>query len=340
MRGLPLFIALSFLSGACDGSRPAALPAGSAKAPSTAATPSAPPTVAAPARDAAVAETPEEEDAPPPAPIGDHPLHKVTASASTEATQAAVKALGLSGAHVRAEAPLTPAGGTVGVVWLEGTDDPVPSRLVIVEPSGARIAHPLQWAAGEPSEVGFAELSGDGRTDVILRDKARAVARAYLTPSPRTKPRLVGEDLAALLAMRGAPSLSAAIDRALTVPVRGVSKPDVCRLVGSAPPDAGVANATVPEFEFHEYTLDERDPQTIALDPHPRRGGQQLLTAAWGVRLRDACTLVSEPDFYCDTGRPFCTIGPWINGLYLWFSWTRNGELKLRALGEALGGGK
>ena len=116
----------------------------------------------------------------------------VDAVADTSATTAVLHAHAREVAAVFGEAPLTAAGGTIGVGLTDlspgapviAVRDAGASRVFVVDAVAARkLGGDTRW------EAGFADVDGDGRTDVVLRMQgARAGAHGLDAGVARPSP--------------------------------------------------------------------------------------------------------------------------------------------------------
>jgi hypothetical protein len=135
------------------------------------------------------------EDAPLPqaTPAASAPRVTLEPAADPQATTELLRARAREIIRVVGEAPLTGAGGTIGV----GLTDLAPDAPVIAVREGAasrtfvvdQVAARKPWS-DERWDAAFADVDGDGRTDVVLRmqgtrgGSAAAWTQVFLAPSP------------------------------------------------------------------------------------------------------------------------------------------------------------
>ena len=181
-------------------------------------------------------------------------------------------------------------------------------------------------------EARFADVDGDGRTDVVLRATGTstdgtplALAQTFLAPPPSVQVTDALVDHGSELAMAGATSVDAAVRAALSVATRGVTVSDACKLLASANTLVGfrrVATADVRVLTFEEPTMPTYRARVVAesrLRPED---------------VRDVGKHCKELE--CAPSRPYCVYvdGPYSE--YYWFAWDTNA---MRLAGVALYGG-
>jgi hypothetical protein len=266
------------------------------------------------------------EDAPLPA-QGTGTRRVVEAIPAGDATARLLWARARTPGRVLGEAPLTADGGTIGVGLADLAPD---SPLVVVDERGApRIfALPvgsLRASASDASwEAAFADVDGDGRTDVVVRLSGRRAdgvavswAQAFLAPPPSVQATSLEADLASALATIDAADAGAAARAAVELPHRAVSREDACRLLASASTPAGFRRAASPGASlllFHEPGLPTWRPRIV---PAAR------VAADEASALGGHCA-----ELACSASRPYCAWTGGANSLHAWFGW-RNDRLEL-----------
>jgi hypothetical protein len=228
--------------------------------------------------------------------------------------------------EVLGEAPLTTSGGSIGVAKVELQEPPntfpaVATHLALaIEEAGVSRVLRLEGAASDEIQVRFADLDGDGVTDLMLgnKEKERKLAfRAYLTP--RTADALVFApvDEGSLLALVDAPSIDEAVKRAMAVPAKGTTAAEACKLAraakGSFPKGATVFTYDVPGA-FWVTGSATVEPPPIS----PDHTGE----------LGEGC-----PALACAPSRPVCSYSSGPATTYYWFAWEGT---KMRLAGVAL----
>ena len=190
---------------------------------------------------------------------------EIAPSADSKATESLLRERAREVTRVLGEAPLTAAGGTIGVGTTDLSGD-VPV-VVVREGLAARVftldAGTVRAEASEAQwDAAFADVDGDGRTDVIVRMTGKradgspvAWAQAFLAPPPSVQAIRLEADVATSLATMDAVDARSAAHAAATLPSGGVSHDDACR-------DAGREDAALRRAE-HAH-----------LAPEGRAGGQ------------------------------------------------------------------
>ena len=160
--------------------------------------------------------------------------HEVQASTGTAATQEVLRARAREVTQVLGEAPLTSSGGTIGVgltdlshdIPVIGVREGAATRVLPVDAGTVRAdAKEGRW------EAGFADVDGDGRTDVLLRMSGKRAdgspllwTQVFLAPAASVQALTLEPDLATSLAVMDAPDVQAAV-RAATSLTRGPRRP-------------------------------------------------------------------------------------------------------------------
>ena len=276
----------------------------------------------------------EIEDAPPHLPASTAP-RAVPASATTEATEAVLREHVRTVKQVLGEAPLG-GHGTIGVAV---TDYESNGPTMVVKDGDYARVFPLSSmsfvganSADLRFEARFADVDGDGRTDVVLRATGTstdgtplALAQTFLAPPPSVQVTDALVDHGSELAMAGATSIDGAVRAALSVATRGVTVSDACKLLASANTLVGfrrVATADVRVLTFEEPTMPTYRARVVA---------ESRLRAE---DVRDVGKHCKELE--CAPSRPYCVYvdGPYSE--YYWFAWDTNA---MRLAGVALYGG-
>lgn len=146
-----------------------------------------------------------------------------------------------------AEAPLGIGGGTIGVgvsAPIRDRGTPFVSAMTVIAEDGHEAVHFLDPTLAPSVEVRFAEIDGDGRTDLVLWQGAAPIV--LLAPPPRADVRHFVRDPASEWAAAAAASADAAVASAISVPTRGVRVADACALLRRARSPAGLAQVSEP----------------------------------------------------------------------------------------------
>jgi hypothetical protein len=258
----------------------------------------------------------------PPPPARTATPRRVAARAEGAGLGAALRPLVAGVKGVLAEAPFSAAGGAVGVAEVIAEDSGDSDRHLTVAVSEGPLtrAYDVSFAFASPApiEVGFADIDGDGYTDVVTRTpgKKERTPMVFLVP-PASRPiDLLRPDLASIWPLREARSLDDAIGRALAIPARGLTSAEACPLL-LAPLPAGV--------RLFDYT-----------EPNPYDTGRTMreLTPARHRELQGSEPLCASP-LLCSPTRPVCRDHGENNPAlsYYWFRWSR-GAPRLAAVAD------
>jgi hypothetical protein len=176
------------------------------------------------------------------APSGDP--REVEPSATTTATEGLLRARAGQVGRVLGEAPLTRDGGTIGIGWTDlSRDAPV---VAVREGAAARIFHvdagPARAEVADLTwDAAFADVDGDGRTDVIVRMSGKrpdgaplAWTQAFLAPAASVQVTSLEADLATSLVTMDASDVRAAAHAAASLPRGPVAHDDACRVLSAA----------------------------------------------------------------------------------------------------------
>ncbi len=252
---------------------------------------------------------------------------EIEASTTEDATAEVLRARVREVKQLLGEAPLTATGGTIGVALTDAAPDA--PCIVVREGPSARLFL-LDVAAVYPSagdvtwSVGFADVDGDGRTDVALRmNTTRRPTRSplswtqvFLAPAPSMQASSVEQDLASALVAMGAPDAKAAARAAASLPPRGVPHDDACRLLSTASTPTGfrrVASADARLLLFQDPGRPTYRPKVV-------------------LREKAATDDVRELGAHCSelscVARAYCSWSSGTDSEHVWFGWTR-GKLEL-----------
>ncbi len=250
---------------------------------------------------------------------GASPPHQVATTGATE-TESLLRARARRVDGVLGQAPLTAGGGTIGV----GLTDLAPGIPVVaviegeaahlfpIEVSVVRAEGPeARWTAA------FADVDGDGRTDVILRytgvdasGDATSWTQAFVAPPPSVQASSLSPDLATALVLMDAKDMDGAAHAATSIAPKGVTREDACRLLADASTPAGFRRQAAPDarlLQFDEPGLPTWRPKVVSA----------VKASADDLRgLGAHCT-----ELACNPTRPYCA---WIAGAdseHLWFGW-------------------
>jgi hypothetical protein len=223
-------------------------------------------------------------------------------------------------AQVRGEAPFAEAGGSVGLASVRLHEADARGEVLAVSEGPLTRIFSLDGAflEGFAIEVGFADIDGDGFTDVVVRTpgKQGRTPQVYLVPPASRSIESIQPDVASAWAIREASSIEDAIRRALQVPARGLTSAEACAAIQRGPLTAD---------QLFEYT----EPNLLDLGRTSRR-----LPALRRRDLQAPGAFCAEP-LVCSPSRPFCQDrqerDPGLT--YFWFDWPR-GQLRLVALAD------
>lgn len=251
---------------------------------------------------------------------------EVDPSADPVATQALLHARSRNVERVLGEAPLTNSGGTIGVGLTDlSPDAPVvavaegaASRVFVVDAVVAR----RTWTETH-WDAGFADVDGDGRTDVVLRmdgtsaGQAVAWTQAYLAPSPSVQATGLHPDLASALVTMDAADLRAAVHAAAALPARGVAREDACRLLSTASTPAGFRRAGTADSRVLRFDQPGMPTWLPKVVPSAKVGADDVR----GLGAHCA-------EMTCSAMRPYCAWSGGADSQHVWFGW-RDGNLAI-----------
>jgi hypothetical protein len=261
------------------------------------------------------------EDAPAtPSTPGQSPPREVDASPTADETRSVLEARAREIKQLLGEAPLSTTGGTIGAAITDAAPDA--PTITVREGAGARL-FPLDVGAIRAEvaeaawEAAFADVDGDGRTDVVLRmagsrsDGSKlAWTQVFLSPPPSVQTTAAEADLATALAVMDAPDAKAAARAAAAVAVRPVSREEACQVLASATTPAGFRKAATSGARLLQFQQPGRPTWRPKIVPLAK-------IAAGDVHdLGAHCA-----DLKCDRTRPYCSYTVPGDSLHVWFSW-------------------
>jgi hypothetical protein len=244
----------------------------------------------------------------------------VDASADTEATTLLLATRSEKVRQLLGQAPLQVEGGTIGIGLTDNSPDS--PWLAVREGLAGRIfsldlgsvRSQVQDATWEAS---FADVNGDGRTDVALRmNGARADGtplawtQVFLAPAPSVQAATVEADLASALAVMDAPDAKAAARAAVIASPHPVTHEEACQLLASATTLPGFRKAAAPGARlllFQEPGRPTWRPKIVPL-AKIAAGDVHGFAAHCG-------------EMTCDTTRPYCSYQVPGDSLHVWFAW-------------------
>jgi hypothetical protein len=217
---------------------------------------------------------------------------------------------GRNAMEIYGEGPLGESGGSVAVAFLaEGG-----LSLVVREGASLKI-HPLVYLDEPKFTLGFGDIDGDERADVIFFTPT--FVQAYLTPKPGAESTGLSPDDAAGLAMLGSTSVADALARARTVPRRGVTVAEVCKLLGGIGKVSDLRKVATINFRLLSY--EGSGPGGWAHAPQVKAIAHLVDEDAGTIGGR--CNPDQRAAMDCTGGRPVCLAGSLADGTYLWFEW-------------------
>jgi hypothetical protein len=254
------------------------------------------------------------------------PRHTVEPSGDAEATTALLHARAREIVRVVGEAPLASSGGSIGV----GLTDLAPDAPVIAVREGAAsrtfvvdaIAARKPWT-DEKWDAAFADVDGDGRTDVVLRLEGTrggtpaSWTQVFLAPPPSIQGKTLAPDLASSFAVMDAPDVRTAATLAAGLPARPVTRDEACRLIAAASTPAGfrrVASGDARVLRFDQPGLPTWLPKIV---PSAKVGADDVR----GLGAHCA-------EMTCSPTRPYCAWSGGTDSQHVWFG-VRDGDLAI-----------
>jgi hypothetical protein len=242
----------------------------------------------------------------------------VQASADTTATESLLHARAREVKQVLGEAPLTAGGGTIGV----GLTDLTPDAPVIATQEGAAArvfpvdAGSVRAEAAEARwESAFADVDGDGRTDVVIRMSGKRPdgspvgwTQVFLAPAASVQATSVEADVATALATMDAADAPAAAQAATSLQRGGVSREDACRVLSAASTPAGFRRVAAPGARVLLFD-----------QPGMPTWRPKVVTAA-KLGADDVRGLGAHcAEMVCSPTRPYCFWASGADSLHAWF---------------------
>jgi hypothetical protein len=243
----------------------------------------------------------------------------VEATSDTSGTESLLRARAREVKEVLGEAPLTAGGGTIGVGLTDMTPD---APVIAVREGAAARVFPVDAGSVRAEaidarwEAAFADVDGDGRTDVVIhmsgkRPDASPVTwtQVFLAPAASVQATSVEPDLATSFATMDAADARAAAQVATALETGGVSRDDACRLLSAASTPAGFRRVAVPGARV--LLFDQPGMPTW----HPK------VVSAAKVAPDDVRGLGSHcAELVCSPTRPYCFWTSGADSLHAWFS--------------------
>jgi len=170
-------------------------------------------------------------------------------------------------------------------------------------------------------DAAFADVDGDGRTDVVLRlEGTRSGAPAtwtqvFLAPPPSVQRVELRADLASSFALLDAPDVRSAAQLAVSLPSRAVSRDEACRTLAASATPAGLRRTAL------------QDARLLRFD--------QPGMPTWLPKIVPAAKLTADDlrvlgahcgQMVCSATRPYCVWSGGTDSQHLWFG-LRDGEL-------------
>jgi len=244
--------------------------------------------------------------------------HAVQAATDTSSTESLLRARARDVKQVLGEAALTASGGTIGVGLTDMTPD-VPV-IAVREGNAARVfpieAGTVRAEAAEAKwDAAFADVDGDGRTDVVVRMTGKrpdgspvAWTQAFLAPPASVQATSVEADLASSLATMDAADAHAAVQAATSVPPGGVSHDDACRVLTAASTPSGFRRVAA------------SDARVLLFDEPGMPTWRPKVVGAAKIGADDVRGLGAHcAELVCNPTRPYCSWTSGADSLHAWF---------------------
>jgi hypothetical protein len=245
--------------------------------------------------------------------------HEVASSPDSTVTSAILAARAGEGAQVLGEAPLAGDGSTIGAAVTDLSHD---SPVVVVREGAAVRLFPLDAGTVRAEAVdarwdaAFADIDGDGRTDVVVHLVGKRLggdpvewSQAFLAPPASVQATSLEPDLATSLATMGAPDARAAARAAASPPRGPVAHDDACRVLAAASTPAGFRKVASPDARVLLFDTPGMPTWRAKVVPTAR-------ISADDVRgLGAHCA-----ELVCSASRPYCSWASGADSLHAWFS--------------------
>jgi hypothetical protein len=270
-----------------------------------------------------------------PAAAGRTPAREVESSPDADATRALLEMRVNDVRQILGQAPLDAEGDTIGVALTDASPDS-PS-LALREGLAGRVfgldVGPVRAHVQDATwDASFADVDGDGRTDVALHMRGSradgtplAWTQVFLAPPPSVQSSSVEPDLASAFAVMDAPDARSAARIAASLPARAVTREEACKVLASATTLAGFHRAATPTARlllFQEPGRPTWRPKVVPL----------AKIAAGDVHGFAAhCA-----EMTCDRTRPYCSYSVPGDSLHVWFAWT-GGRLAIEGVADYSG---
>lgn len=233
--------------------------------------------------------------------------------------------------RVLAEAPLTEHGGSIALGLAQTPDGSTDVLAISSEASAMRVVS-LPVPGGERGhQVRFADLDGDGRTDMLLRTEGTGEGPSYFVipaPPPSMEPPPASLDNAYAIATLGAPDLDAALRSALAMPSWSVTPRAACALLRGSNTLSRWRRIAARDARVIEFT----EPSLPTLHPEVIESSALRQEHVSGVGA--TC-----PSLVCAPDRPYCR-GVWEEagpGSQHYYFTRERGALRLLGFAEYTG---
>jgi hypothetical protein len=259
------------------------------------------------------------EDAPIPRGQPSGAPHEVAASPAATATDTILAARAGEGFQVLGEAPLAGDGSTIGAAMTDLSHD---SPVVVVHEGAAVRLFPLDAGTVRAEAVdahwdaAFADVDGDGRTDVVVHLAGKRLggdpvewSQAFLAPPASVQVTALEPDLATSLATLGALDARAAAKAAASPPRGPVAHDDACRVLAAASTPAGFRKIASP------------DARVLLFDEPGMPTWRAKVVPVAKISADDVRGLGAHcAELVCSASRPYCSWASGADSLHAWFT--------------------